>query len=463
MATKHLSRRDFLRAGVLTTAGAVVTACAPPAAPPAAEPAAEQPAAQQEEPQAAPATQDKVTIDFWYGWTPDLITKTLDSVAAKFTEKMPNVEVKTAQHEWGEKLLTAYAAGTPPDVHEHYLAMQFGARDLTIPLDDRIAASSVIKKDLIDDRIWSVAIWNGKAFAVPNLAFFAETGMVINKAVYDNAGLKTPDDAPKTWDEVYAQAKQYTKTDDAGNLELLWVSPDKGSRWWAAMYGLTPYNANDHQWTVEGAEWEEVVNNIARFYTDFDPQKIEGFFQAYPAWVAVPGNAFASDRLAMILSGYWIPGELDKNAPGKEFFYTWVPTGGKATGKKVAFWGAHSMMIPKQSKHPDEAWLLTEHYADIPAAQEIFEGPGWISPKQDFWDVMNVNRYKGLDYFVNEAAKQAEEVSTFPASPALAYYQNHFQPDVVDPVIYGDKDVKTALADFTKALNDEEVRVMGEG
>jgi multiple sugar transport system substrate-binding protein len=457
----RLSRREFVWLAGAAGGSVLLGACqaAPTAAPTEApaEPAEE--AEEPVEPTPVPAA-EAVTIEWWYGWTPDLIVDTLDGVADRFTEHNADIEVTTAQHEWGEKLLTAYAAGTPPDIHEHWLPMQFAARDLLQPLEERIEASTVVTWDLMPEVSWTGGTWGGHVYILPCLAYFAELALVANPLVFENAGLDVPGDIPRTYDEVFAQAQQHTEFDDAGNLNVVWMEPDKGLRFMPTSYGLTPYNADEHKWTLTGEGWEEAVMSAARFYTEFGPEKLDAFHEAYPGWIAVPGSAFASDRLALVTSGYWIPGELQKNAPDKEFIYTWPPTGGAAAGKKVTHWGAHSVMIPQLSKSPEQAWVFAEYLATVEPATMIFEGCGWIAPMSTFWDVMDVGLYRGLDFFVNELARDAETSTANPPSPAIGFAFGSFSTDVTDAVIYGNKDVATALADFQAAVDEEEERLL---
>jgi multiple sugar transport system substrate-binding protein len=456
MRSNKWSRRAILKSGILTVGISIASGMSGCAPTPAAAPAAT--VLPSEQPAATPAGGEQITMEFWWGWTPDMIVSTLNKVVDAFMQEHPQIVVKTAQHEWGEKLLTAYAAGTPPDVHEHWLPMQFAARGLLLSVDDFIAKSTAVTYDMMPEVAWTVGRWQGVNYVVPALAFFAELALCVNPAVFAKVGLKSPDDVPSTWDDLFEQAKKYTTFDDAGNLEIVWIEPPKNLRHWPAMYGIEDYDEANRRWRFDDPGWEEVVNNIARFYTEFGPEKFDAFHEAYPGWIAVPGSAFASDRLAMVTSGYWIPGELDKNAPGKEFHYTWAPTGGAAKGKKVTHWGAHSMMIPKQGKHPNEAWMLIEHCLTVESAQTIFEGCGWIGPQKSFWDVMDVNRYRGLDFFVNHAAREAEIAMVNSPSPAIAFAMDGFATQVVDPVIYGDKTVQQALADFQKAVTEEEER-----
>ncbi|MGI6207256.1 MAG: ABC transporter substrate-binding protein [Anaerolineae bacterium] len=461
MEARSWSRRKFLRAGALAMGGllggSAVAACTGATQAPAqatqAPAGATAPAA---------AATEQVTIEFWWGWTPDMIVNTLNAVADAFMEANPDIKVTTAQHEWGEKLLTAYAAGAPPDVHEHWLPMQFAARDLLLPVDDLVASSATVSIEMMPEVAWTMAAWQGARYAVPALAFFAELALIVNPAVYEKVGLASPDDIPTTWDEVFEQAKEYTGFDAVGNLDIAWIEPAKNLRHWPAMYGIEDYDEQNRRWLFDDPGWEEVVANIARFYTEFGPEKFDAFHEAYPGWIAVPGSAFASDRLAMVISGYWVPGELDANAPGKPFDYTWAPTGGAATGKKVTHWGAHSMMMPKSGRHINESWRLIEHYLSLESAQTILEGCGWVGPQRDFWEIMDASIFRGLDFFVDHIAKEADLEYVNSPSPAIAFAMNGFQEQVVDPVIYGEKTVKQALADFQQAVTEEEERFLQE-
>jgi ABC-type glycerol-3-phosphate transport system substrate-binding protein len=460
MRATNLKRREFLRLSAFAVGATALAGCAVPTTETTEGPGTEVEGPEPEE-IGEPAPEEAVELTWWYGWTPDLIVNTLDGVAEAFAEAEPSVSaVNTSQHEWGEALLTAYAAGTAPDIHEHWLPMQFAPRDMLLALDDLVDGSEALDWDSFPEVSWGVGRWDGKHYVVPSLAFFAECALVTNPRTFENAGLTVPDDVPSTWDEMFTLAQEYTTFDDAGNIEVLWISPSRSLRHWPAMYGIEDYDEEENRWLFDQPGWEEVVENIARFYTEFGPEKIDGFYEAYPGWIAVPGSAFASDVLAMVISGYWIPGELAKNAPDKDFYYTWPPTGGAATGKKVTHWGAHSVMIPAQSEHPRQAWMFAEYLSTTEASEMILSGCGWISPLKAFWDVMDVGMYAGLDFFVNELARDAEIEMVNSPSPAIAYAMNSFQEQVVDPVIYGDKDVQTALADFQEAVTEEEERIL---
>jgi hypothetical protein len=75
---------------------------------------------------------------------------------------------------------------------------------------------------------------------------------------------------------------------------------------------------------------------------------------------------------------------------------------------------------------------------------------------------MDASIFRGLDFFVDHIAKEADLEYVNSPSPAIAFAMNGFQEQVVDPVIYGEKTVKQALADFQQAVTEEEERFLQE-
>ena len=107
MKQNGINRRQFLQWSALTTGAAVLAACAPAAAPSAAT--------GEEAPAAAPST-----VSYWYAWG------NLDPAMAKIIETEEfqthlggaTVEYKGSTN--SDALLTAVAAGTPPEGASNY-------------------------------------------------------------------------------------------------------------------------------------------------------------------------------------------------------------------------------------------------------------------------------------------------------------------------------------------------------
>src|SRR5690606_10907364 len=95
------------------------------------------------------------------------------------------------------------------------------------PVDDKVAASSIIKKDDMIPALWDSVFYDGKMVGVPGIESFIWWGLNYNAKAAEEAGLD-PDNPPQTWDEVLTWHKALTKFDAAGNLQ---------------QFGLDPYDA----------------------------------------------------------------------------------------------------------------------------------------------------------------------------------------------------------------------------
>ena len=109
-----LSRRDFLRMAGGFAAGTMLVACQPKPEGPAEQVAKETPTAAKEAP---PPAEEPITIVYWHGWG-GRFGEWVDRIAAQFHEDNPDIVIEPLIVAWDElypKLLTAVAAGTPPD------------------------------------------------------------------------------------------------------------------------------------------------------------------------------------------------------------------------------------------------------------------------------------------------------------------------------------------------------------
>src|SRR5262245_2069547 len=163
MTKNKLSRREFLRIGSAAAAGTVLAACGaqtpatqqPTAAQPAAQPTAAEPAAQ---PTAAPAAQvpagEGVTVQWWVAW--GNLKAAVDKMkeTPQFKEMMGKNTLEYKDNVNREAILTAVAGGTPPDGGSNFDYANLFTRGATIPVDDRVNASTVIKKDNYLPAIW---------------------------------------------------------------------------------------------------------------------------------------------------------------------------------------------------------------------------------------------------------------------------------------------------------------------
>ncbi len=209
-----MNRRDFLKrtgmAGAALAASGLLEACGT-AAPPAA-PASEGAAATSAAPSTAVAAGAPVTLSVWFNFGA-AFNDTVDRLVNEFQASHANIKIERQElgswDEMREKTLTAFAAGTGPDIFRIAVfdTALYAVRNAVVPLDEQVAASGMKKEDFIPGFLANV-MYDGKMWAMPwkgsAVTFFW------NKRLFEEAGLD-PEKPPTTWNEVTEYAKQLTK------------------------------------------------------------------------------------------------------------------------------------------------------------------------------------------------------------------------------------------------------------
>src|SRR5512136_1248462 len=169
MESKTMNRRQFLKMASAASAGALLAACAPAA--PTQAPS--KPAAQ---PTAVPPAAKGVALNYWPSW--GNFGPVWDKFRAtdEFKQAIGSntLEVKTGTPY--EAVLTAVAAGTPPDACSNYQYLDLMARGVLAPIDDLIKTSSIVKKERYFDGNWSDGTYKGVMYGVPACEGFLRYG-----------------------------------------------------------------------------------------------------------------------------------------------------------------------------------------------------------------------------------------------------------------------------------------------
>jgi len=238
-----------------------------------------------------------------------------EAVAAWSEESGIEAEVKVAT-DLPQELSQGFAAGDPPDLF--YLAPEalagYAGNGSLQPYGDLLENKDDFYPSLVEN-----FTFEDQFYCAPK--DFSTLGLVINKGLWDAAGL-TDDDIPTTWDELTTVAQTLTK-DGVVGLGFGWEWQRIGTFMAQAGGGLV-------------ADGEAIANSQENVdaLTYIQDRMADGTF-AYAQDVGAGwgGEAFGKQLTAMTIEGNWITGAMTNDYPDVEYVVTELPEGpaGKGT------------------------------------------------------------------------------------------------------------------------------------
>ncbi len=445
---RRISRRTFLRGVGALGVGGVLVACAPAGAPAG------------DTGSGGDAAKEGVEIQYWAFWTQ------LGNVKEQF-EATEELQAALGDNTWDfrtgvdqEARLTAVAAGTPPDIGALSNYFDFMTRGAVIPLDDYIEASDVVSEDKFIPGNWEVVQFEGKIYGVPANECFVRRGLNYNTRMVEEAGLD-PDSPPETWAETFAWHEALTKFDDAGNLIQFGLDPydaeggvgGSNDGWYLAeSWGLDYFNPDTGEFNLDNPLMAEGLETMGEFVKLVGPDNLVGMrgVEGQGTW----GGAFNAEVQAMIIEGYWHPGETANEKPEIAEFNraSWVPVPEARRGEKLQFGGGHMVQMFKDAKHHDEAWPIAEWLQTKSCNDIIFDNIGWLPAYIPYFEQSDPSAYPGLDFYF-QSVTDATQWDSFVRNPIFSFLEQKYV-DVREAVYRGEMTGAEAAA----KLQDEAVK-----
>lgn len=297
----------------------------------------------------------KVEIDYWTGWGGVELEEVQRLIEREFNAKSKTIKVNVVTIFGNyEKLLTAFASGSVPDVTSavwDYQLAALASKGALMPLDKQISASKINLNDFWPDLVGSCR-YDGKIYGI---APVIDTGFIAyNKYMFRQAGLD-PNTPPRSFDELFTYAKRLTKFRDDGSIEVLGFQPIDPSLW-AKAFGATFYDAKNRRILATEPELMNALNWMVSFYDHFDLTSLRKFNSGLGNKMSVE-NPLLSGRLAMDASGEFIVSQVQKYNPKFEYGYFPYPT---IDGKGLIQVGGSKFVIPAAATHPAQAWEFIE-------------------------------------------------------------------------------------------------------
>jgi multiple sugar transport system substrate-binding protein len=355
-----------------------------------------------------------------------------------FERRRPGLRVVVQQLPWTaahEKLLTAFAGGTLPDLAQlgNTWVAELAALRALEPLDRWVATSEVVQAGDYFRGIWDTNRIDGVLFGVP---WYVDTRLVFyRRDLLRRAGFSAPPASWEEWRRMLAAVSADVAPDrHAILLPLNEVEP-------LLAFALQ----QDDSLLRDGGRRGNFRSAGFRRALSFYRQMFERGWAPTIAQAAA-GNVwhgFGRGDFVFYISGPWNIGELKRRLPAaqQDAWMTAPLPGPEGPGASIA--GGSSLVLFRGSRHRSEAWQLIEFLSDPAVQRRFHELTGDLPPRREAWSAGGLSN----DPHARAFRDQLERVKPTPQVPEwerIATEMRH----VAERVVRGGLSVDHAAAEL---------------
>ena len=339
-----------------------------------------------------------------------------------FYSRHPDVSVRVQQLPWSaahEKLLTAYAGGSLPDLCQlgNTWLPELTALGALEPLDARVAASHIDRGDYFEGILDTNVILAPGGARLYGLPWYVDTRLLFYRT--DLLRAAGHERAPRSWGEWLEALRALRDThrrsgtsDPAFGVLLPLNEPDP---LFAFALQQGPVLADDD---TRGAFSREPFRRALDFYSSMFR---EGFAPlATAAQIANVWDEFGRGFFAFYVTGPWNIGEFRRRLPAsRQRDWATAPLPGP-DGPGVSSAGGSSLVVFKGSPRKAAAWSLIEYLSEPETMQRLHALTGNLPPRRSAW------RAPAL---ANDAPSRAfaEQLERVRAAPKIPEWERIFQ------------------------------------
>ncbi|WP_285104446.1 ABC transporter substrate-binding protein [Promicromonospora sp. MEB111] len=300
-------------------------------------------------------------VTFWGSWS-GAQAKQLQAQADAFNEAQDEYEVTYVGQELvEEKLLTALASGSVPDVvlWDRYNTPLYVPKNALAPLDEYIAADGVDTAQFYEQAMGELVV-EGETYGLPLLV--DNRSLFYNTELLADAGVEPPTD----WDSLRSAAEAVTER-AGGKLSVAGFALDD-----PGLFNIWLRQAGGQMFSEDGT---------ATAFNSPEGLEVLEFWQGLlDAGVYEPGfgegvDSFAEGSTAIKYDGPWALTALDE----AEVDYGIVQPPVGPDGDQGAGMGGFGLVIPSGAQNPDGAWEFMKWWTTQPANGVDFARiSGWI-------------------------------------------------------------------------------------
>ncbi len=360
-------------------------------------------------------------------------------VVEEFEAANPDIEVEFVQLSWAngfDKIVTAFAAGSAPDVLE--LGNTWVANFAEEGVLSNMNQIMKTHKDIVG---WNSASYLGDVWGVPWL--LGTRAMFYNIDLFEQAGLD-PANPPATWEQTLAAAEKISNlSDDIYGFGLASGEPYSPWQEWflPAVWGN---NGKVVSTDLKAALFNtKEVKEAAQFYQDLSEfammTKQDDIMES-----------FGNGKIGMAIGGAHQISALFTSYPETKFLVAFVPKPSSNKGFHASFAGGEILTIPESSKNKAAALKLVEYLVDPDVAMRVTKSypavfPSNITAQDDPWFDDHP-----LEYVFFEQNATAVPV---PPTPKWAAIQEKVT-EVVEALILDKAPVSETLNKYNKQIQE---------
>ena len=419
--------------------------------------------------QAARSRDSITTITVWWpAWGGPADDALKNATAAAYKKINPNVRVN-----WlflpnylstQDKLLPAIVGNHAPDATytQGETVLGYALKNAFLPLDS-FAQSSHTDLKGFSPALLSAYQWGGHLWGLPVAADYPT--LIYNEDLFRAAGITHP---PATIPEFDADNAKLIKYDSAGNIKQAGYFPQNpvtdeppllaGLPTWGFLFGGKFYNTSTHKFELNSPGNVRALQWMVGYAKKYNQTKIDRFTAALSVGADSITDPFYQGKMAMDFTGAWQAVFLPAAVPKMHVGVFPLPAAPGVEGHPWWFIGTWGFAIPRNSKHPKEAWDFFNWLATSASSGKVIA------------DTQNNPAYMpALDSWYNEMVKLAGPHNTL--LPGLALWKNVIIPNsklsyyqtpissfvddqlnrAVQAAVHGQKSPQQALADANAA------------
>lgn len=398
---------------------------------------------------------EPVEVTVWSMWSGQE-EKNFLRVLRRFEETHPGIRMRNLGAVSDDtRTVRALVAGVPPDLFTlsdpAYLGPLARSRALR-PLDDLFRHAGFRDSDFVPASL-ELCRDHGQLYGMPYL--IDDTALLWDKRAFREAGLD-PELPPRTLEELADCAVRLTKRDASGRIIRLGLRPPGDIFLFMALFGGKLVDSAGHVTADDPANvaalawYKNLVDRLGGI------EQVNAFAAGFGKDQGA-SNPFFVGKTAMMLNGEWNPYWIARYAPQVEYGVAPIPPPISRPDRVRTTWvGGNVFCIPKESRHPGEAWEFLK-WTQTDEAQVLFAHAMNNVP----------NRIRALrapklregapfraKYAVFLDLASSRNAAFFPVLPVTSLYMNRLAT-AVERALLGDRTPAQALAEVRQKTQKE--------